>query len=70
MVPTPQPTQRMPWKATHLPKVQTAPKTLVSAVSADHVTVMAVTAANAMAKRAKTTAQKMAHKAAKPTLWQ
>lgn len=54
----------MPWKATHLPKAQTAPKTLANAVSVVHVTDTAVTAANAMVKRVKT----MHQKTAKPML--
>ena len=54
----------MPWKATRLPKAQTAPKTLANAVSVVHVTVTAVTAANAMVKRVKT----MDQKTAKPRL--
>jgi hypothetical protein len=58
----------MPWKATHLPKGQTAPKTPANAVSVVHVTVTAVTAANATVKRVKTMAQKTAHKAVKPML--
>jgi hypothetical protein len=66
MVPTQQPAQRMPWKATHLPKAQTAPTTPANAVSVVHVTVTAVTAANATAKRVQTMAQRMANKAAKP----
>lgn len=68
MVPMQQPTQRMLWKPTHLPKAQTAPTTLANAVSVVHVTVTAVTAANATVKRVKTMAQKTAHKAAKPML--
>jgi hypothetical protein len=55
MVPTQLPTQRMPWKATHRPKAQTAPKTRANAVSVVHVTVTAVTAVNATVKHARTT---------------
>lgn len=54
----------MPWKATHRPKAQTAPKTRANAVSVVHVTVTAVTAVNATVKHAKTTPQKKA----RPTL--
>jgi hypothetical protein len=65
MFPKQQPALRMQWWATHRPKAPTAQKTPVSAVSAVHVTVMAVIAANAMVKPAKT----MRPKKARPT-WQ
>ena len=58
----------MPWKATHRPKAQTAPKTRANAVSVVHVTVTVVTAVNATVKRVQTMAQKTTHKAAKSML--
>jgi hypothetical protein len=54
MLPKQHPALRTQWSATHRPKAPTARKTPVSAVSAAHVTVMAVIAANAMVKPAKT----------------
>jgi hypothetical protein len=65
MLPKQPPALRMQWSATHRPKAPTAQKTPVSAVSAVHVTVMAVIDANAMLKPAKTVRLKKA----RPT-WQ
>jgi hypothetical protein len=65
MLPKQHPALRMQWSATHRPRAPTAQKTPVNAVSAVHVTVMAVIAVNVMVKPAKT----MRQKKAKPT-WQ
>lgn len=60
MLPKQHPALRMQWSVTHRPKAPTTRKTPVSAVNAVHVTVMAVIAANAMVKPAKTVRLKKA----------